>query len=291
MLKIKVKLNKKFILEAENILFEIAPSNWMLFSNRKTKELVLEGIFANKEEADREIIKFQEKFSGNLQDASITDVDNGWLNAYKFHFKPWNYKGFTFMPEWERSSSISIGEDINIFIDPGMAFGTGTHETTRLCVESLIDNYGKQSSSIGAYNFLDIGCGSGILSILAHYLGFNEVHGIDNDENAIQNSLYNSSLNLNCSKIKFEKLCVHSLGKSTYNCVVANIQSDVLINNASKLISLLKTNGILILSGILNYEAEDVSKAFDKVLDSCNFASKQTIYAKNEWCAILYKLI
>ena len=66
---------------------------------------------------------------------------------------------------------------------------------------------------------------------------------------------------------------------------------DVLINNATKLISLLKTNGILILSGILNYEAEDVSKAFDKILDSCNFASKQTIDAKNEWCAILYKLI
>ncbi|MEC8419562.1 MAG: 50S ribosomal protein L11 methyltransferase [Verrucomicrobiota bacterium] len=291
MLKIKVKLHKKFLLEAENILFEIAPSNWMLFSNRKTKDLVLEGIFANKKEADHEIMKFQKEFSGNLDDASISEIDKSWQNAYKFHFKPWKYKGFTFMPEWERSSSINNGDDINIFIDPGMAFGTGTHETTRLCAESLIDNYGKKSSSICDYNFLDIGCGSGILSILAHYLGFNQIHGIDNDENAIQNSLYNSSLNFNCSDIKFEKLCLHSMRKSTYNCIVANIQSDVLIKNASKLICLLKSNGILILSGILNYEAEDVSKAFNKVLDSFNFASKQNLSAKNEWCAIFYELI
>ncbi len=84
-----------------------------------------------------------------------------------------------------------------------MAFGTGTHETTRLCIELLIDNLDQKSDA--CYSMLDVGCGSGILSILGQHIGFKSIHGIDNDENAIQNSLQNLSLNFHESTIKFEQ--------------------------------------------------------------------------------------
>ena len=161
-----------------------------------------------------------------------------------------------------------LNSGVNIFIDPGMAFGTGTHETTRLCIELLIDNLDQKSD--GCYSMLDVGCGSGILSILGQHIGFKSIHGIDNDENAIQNSLHNLSLNFHESTIKFEHRNINTFENDSYDCIVANIQSDVLIKNAQRLIELLKNNGVLILSGILNYEIEDVGKYIDKLFEIKN---------------------
>ena len=164
------------------------------------------------------------------------------MEAYKVHFKPWSYNGYNFIPEWEKFNQVKLNSGVNIFIDPGMAFGTGTHETTRLCIELLIDNLDQKSD--GRYSMLDVGCGSGILSILGQHIGFKSIHGIDNDENAIQNSLHNLSLNFHESTIKFEQKSIDSFENDSYDCIVANIQSDVLIKNAQRLVELLKNNGI-----------------------------------------------
>ena len=113
---------------------------------------------------------------------------------------------------------------------------------------------------------------SGILSILGQHIGFKSIHGIDNDENAIQNSLHNLSLNFHESTIKFEQKSIDSFENDSYDCIVANIQSDVLIKNAQRLVELLKNNGVLILSGILNYETEDVSKVYSKLFENKNMS-------------------
>ena len=158
-----------------------------------------------------------------------------------------------------------------------MAFGTGTHETTRLCIELMIDSFIHVQNK--SNKLLDIGCGSGILSILGQFLDFESIDAIDNDINAIQNSIQNISLNFNDSKIQLVCKPISAIENNKYDCVVANIQSDILINYANKLIELLNNKGQLILSGILNYEVEDVNRKFNKLLQNKvkNLAQKKDI--------------
>lgn len=288
MFKVEAKLNKKHRLEAENILFETAPSNWMLSLNRKTKDLKLEGVFESEIEANQGVLQFEKFLSKNNYQVEVTELGNYWQKAYKEHFKPWSYNGYNFIPEWEKFNQVKLNSGVNIFIDPGMAFGTGTHETTRLCIELLIDNLDQKSD--GCYSMLDVGCGSGILSILGQHIGFKSIHGIDNDENAIQNSLHNLSLNFHESTIKFEQKSIDSFENDSYDCIVANIQSDVLIKNAQRLVELLKNNGVLILSGILNYETEDVSKVYSKLFENKNMPFISDTKFLNEWCATIFSI-
>lgn len=288
MLKVVLNINKKNRLEAENILFETAPHNWVVIFNRQTKQLTLEGVFPSKDEAEQDLSNFKEFISKYNNEVEFTKLDNEWEEAYKDHFKPWSYKSFNFIPEWEKSSHTYSKNNINIYIDPGMAFGTGTHETTRLCIELMIDSFIHVQNK--SNKLLDIGCGSGILSILGQFLGFESIDAIDNDINAIQNSIQNISLNFNDSKIQLECKPISAIENNEYDCVVANIQSDILINYANKLIDLLNNKGQLILSGILNYEVEDVDRKFNKLLQNKvkKFSTKKRHL--NEWCAIQYKI-
>ena len=191
-----------------------------------------------------------------------------------------------FVPFWEKEGlRLKDGEQA-IFIDPAMAFGTGTHETTRLCLQFLIDYFSNNNNPVGS--LIDIGCGSGILAITAKLLGFSKVHGIDNDRDAIENSLLNAKNNGLESKIVFQKEDLNSLTLYTYGCVVANIQSDILLEYSDKIInSVDKTSGILILSGILNYEIEDVTKHFQKLLNERKLKFSLNKDEKGEWAAIL----
>ena len=287
--KIKVNIKKSYLSEAENILFETVPNNWMLSLNRKTKQLFLEGIFENKEEANDALLDFQKRFSQKIDDFVVTEIDDDWKESYKYHFTKWNYKGYSFVPEWDRNSLDSNPKNNKIYIDPGMAFGTGTHETTRLCIEILIDIYTETSDTKNS--FLDVGCGSGILSILAYFLGFKKIQGIDNDDDAIKSSKDNSALNFHESIITFTNRNISTFYGDYFDCVVANIQSDILINNAHNLIRLLNRKGNLVLSGILNYEVEDVAKVFDKLFATKNLINNKVITAKGDWCSIKYQML
>ena len=109
------------------------------------------------------------------------------------------------------------------------------------------------------------------LAITAKLLGFSKVNGIDNDSDAIENSLLNAKNNGLENKIVFQE-DLNSMGLNTYGCVVANIQSDILLEYSDKIIrSVDKTSGVLILSGILDYEIDDVAKHFQKLLNERNF--------------------
>jgi ribosomal protein L11 methyltransferase len=289
MLKVTSVVDQKFLLELEGLLFETAPSPWSLILNRKTKVLILEGVFENKEEVRKEIQKLNELLPFNIDQNKVEDLDESWEKAYKDHFQSWSYKDFKFVPEWERNSLDQNGNISCIYIDPGMAFGTGTHETTRLCIELITDIFYK--NSIPKDRFLDIGCGSGILSILAQAVGFRCITGIDNDENAIINSKQNLSLNFESSKINFTKKCINSIETNSFDCIVANIQADVLMTHSDRLTRSLCKNGNLILSGILDYEINEVIKTFQKQLITSNLNGKTQTRQLNEWCAIHIELL
>lgn len=285
MYKALVTLPPKSLTEIENILFEIAPSNWVLSLNRKTRILTLEGLFSNEQDAHCGITNFKTFYSGHPIKFSLEKVhNNDWTNSYKHHFKTWSYKNFNFIPEWERDQVQLNSEDIPIYIDPGMAFGTGAHETTRLCIEFLIDQYNSVQKTHGA--LLDVGCGSGILSILAKHIGFNHVLGIDNDNDAISNARLNARLNFSQINIALEKTALEKVKEKSFLCVIANIQSDVLISNSIKLVEL--ANSCLILSGILNYEVNDVIKVFQKNLNHKMPEFKHEVKSKGEWSTICF---
>ena len=117
MLKVTAKLDKKHKLEAENILFETAPNSWMLSLNRRTKVLTLEGVFQTKSEAQNELSIFQEFLSKNNIAIEFDELNNNWREAYKEHFKPWNYGRYNFIPEWEsRTLSRFNTMDLTTFV-------------------------------------------------------------------------------------------------------------------------------------------------------------------------------
>ena len=289
MLKVECKLDRSKIRIVENILYEISPTNWVIITNRNTKESKLQGSFIDKNVATEEINKLQNLLGENLPISSETNLEDDWKEAYKLHFKPWHYKNFKFVPSWEKEISDVESSNLIISIDPGMAFGTGTHETTRLCLEFLIDQYSFQREVSPKSSLIDIGCGSGILAITAAKLGFKKILGIDNDYDAIENALLNSKKNCLSDSITFKQIELAKVTNSHYQCVIANIQADVLLLNSSVIINLLRyQNSSLILSGILNYEVEHVIKAYQKDLISHGLNCKVVEKSLGEWSALLF---
>jgi ribosomal protein L11 methyltransferase len=289
MLKVECKLDRSKIRIVENILYEISPTNWVIITNRNTKESKLQGSFIDKNVATEEINKLQNHLGENLPISSETNLEDDWKEAYKLHFKPWHYKNFKFVPSWEKEISDVESSNLIISIDPGMAFGTGTHETTRLCLEFLIDQYSFQREVSPKSSLIDIGCGSGILAITAAKLGFKKILGIDNDYDAIENALLNSKKNCLSDSITFKQIELAKVTNSHYQCVIANIQADVLLLNSSVIINLLRyQNSSLILSGILNYEVEHVIKAYQKDLTSHGLNCKVVEKSLGEWSALLF---
>jgi len=141
----------------------------------------------------------------------------------------------------------------SIIIDPGSGFGTGSHPTTQLCLKWIEKNNDSNSSLI------DYGCGSGILSIAANKFGYARVVGVDNDHQALLNAERNKALN--SSDIVFFHSNDYDHSES-YDITVANILLNTIISLRETLISSLKENGILILSGILEEQASDIIDAF-----------------------------
>jgi ribosomal protein L11 methyltransferase len=291
MLKVECNLNRSKIRIVEHILYEISPTNWVIITNRNTKKSKLQGNFIDKNIATEEINKLQNLLGENLLFSNETNLEDDWKEAYKLHFKPWQYKNFKFVPSWEEEKSDDESGKLIVSIDPGMAFGTGTHETTRLCLEFLIDQYSLTNEINSNLSLIDIGCGSGILAITAAKLGFKNILGIDNDSVAIENAFLNSKKNNLSDTIVFKQVELAKITNSHYQCVIANIQADVLLLNSSVLINLLRNQkSSLILSGILNYEVEDVIKAYQKDLNTHGLKCKVVEKSLGEWSALLFSI-
>ena len=185
-----------------------------------------------------------------------------WRDSYKAHFKAWQFGPLHWVPVWEREAfELPTGHEV-LWLDPGLAFGTGNHETTRLCVERLVQwaQTAKKNATI-----LDAGCGSGILALSAAKLGFTHVAGFDNDPEAVRVSEENAEMNGLAGHVAFyEGDLISGLEGRRADLVMANILGHVLIAFAPQLVASVAPGGTLVLSGILAQENAEVCTAFQK---------------------------
>lgn len=189
--------------------------------------------------------------------------DEDWSQTWKAHFKPLRVgRRFVVAPTWEKVEPKP--EDLVIRIDPGRAFGTGHHETTRLCLEWLEIHAGNKPLGPGSSpgSLLDVGTGSGILAIGAALLGFKKIVGVDNDPEAVEVAVPNIELNALCGKIRVVCGSARDV-RGRFDVVISNIQSLPLLRMSRILAAKVKNGGRLALSGILVEQAEDVRAEYE----------------------------
>jgi ribosomal protein L11 methyltransferase len=208
--------------------------------------------------------------------------EDDWANNWKQYFKPLNVgERLLIKPEWEQTDNPE--NRIILEIEPGMVFGTGSHATTRLCMEKL-EQCVKEGDRV-----LDLGCGSGILAIAALLLGAKEAAGIDIDPNAIaishenarKNHLEPQRLKVIAGNIIEDEECRRQLGEG-YDVVVANIVANVIIGLCPFVPEKLKKDGYFITSGIIEPRLEEVKAALEE-----NGFEILSIAAEEDWRAIL----
>ena len=202
--------------------------------------------------------------------------EEDWAFAWKKYYKPVKIGNkLVICPSWEDYSP-KDGEVV-LSLDPGMAFGTGTHETTRLCLKTL------ENIVAGGEEVLDIGCGSGILSAAAVLLGAESAVGVDIDEVAVRVAGENAELNGISNKTEF--ICGDLAEKihGKYDIVCANIVADIIMRFAVTVPDYIKNGGYFLTSGIIDSRADEV---LDFVLD-CGF----TLCSRKEesgWVSLLF---
>ena len=194
-----------------------------------------------------------------------------WATAWKAYYKPIRIgKRLVVTPPWETPA---LGpDDLAIVVDPGMAFGTGSHPTTQLCLVAL-EEYVQPGLSVA-----DIGTGSGILAIAAAKLGASPVAASDNDPIAVTIARENAAVNGVSVSV------ADLLPTGPYAVVVANILADVIIGMAGPLAEWTQPGGTLIASGIIDTREADVRQA----VEAAGFVSKDTRH-QGEWVALIFE--
>lgn len=200
--------------------------------------------------------------------------NSDWISSYQNSIKPVKCGSFYIRPSWHESSK----DDINIIIDPALAFGSGHHESTSSCLE-LISEFcaGKKELKTA----LDVGCGSGILSIALAKIDF-EVSSCDTESQAVESTKQNASKN----SVELKEVLLGSIDKANaaYDVICANIIADVIFMLAPELKARLNEGGYLILSGILDRYKERILSEFSELKLIKNIT-------KNEWESFIYQKI
>ncbi|HHW47177.1 MAG TPA: 50S ribosomal protein L11 methyltransferase [Clostridiaceae bacterium] len=221
------------------------------------------------------ISRFLDIGKGSIDFSELCEDD--WANAWKKYYRPLHLsQRLVVTPSWEHYESRE-GE-IVIRLDPGMAFGTGTHETTQMCA-IMLEKYTAKGDSV-----IDVGCGSGILSIIAAKLGASQVTAVDIDEIAVKVTKENLVKNNVSGHVTATVGVLADLKKSKADIVVANIIADVIIDMVNVLPYYLKAGGHFIASGIIKERAEEVREVY------CNrgFDIVEKM-EKGEWVAMVFR--
>lgn len=221
----------------------------------------VEELLTQVEEGLQETAMFVDIGAGTITSGETEDKD--WINNWKEFFKPFTVDDILIKPTWEEIPQ-EHKDKLMIEIDPGTAFGTGSHETTQLCIRAL-QKYVHPGDQV-----LDIGTGSGILGIAAVKLGAGRAFGTDLDENAVAAAIENVAVNhisaeqfpIVTGNILDDEALQKQAGLETYDIVVANILAPVIIMLTGEADRHLKPGGIFITSGIIDMKEEAVKEAF-----------------------------
>jgi ribosomal protein L11 methyltransferase len=265
MIQILVEIPKSMQHGFEDRFMEMVIPSWTICEDRIRHRLDLIGYFDSPEEGLKSYTSIRARFPELAEHPAISPVaDRDWKEAYKEHFQPWCAGGLHWVPAWLKEKYPLPEGAKAIYLDPGMAFGTGNHETTRLCAVRLIEAAREWGDSIGKRTVIDAGCGSGILAISAAKIGFGSVSGFDIDLAAVQISNENATFNGLGGKIPFNvgglEKCLP--GKQA-DLVLANILANVLTQYADILLGSVLPGGWLVLSGILATEVGGVKNVFE----------------------------
>ena len=270
MIKATFPLPEELVSPLENLLCELAPSNWYLLINRLSHEGTLEGFFDSRERALEAWAILSQRFPACVESFPLeisTMEDRDWKDAYKEHFHPWSIGLLHFVPEWQRETYVLPEGGKVLYVDPGMAFGTGLHETTRLCLVAITEFFEEVDPE--GLSCIDVGCGSGILALSAKLLGAGNVKGVDIDPDAVRISIENATANGMAGEVIFTTNGIaDGLCSESADLVMANIQADVLCANAELLLSAVRPQGLLALSGILSIEAQKTAALFQETIIS-----------------------
>ena len=295
-----VSIGEKIKDKFDSVDKNVVDNSYMMSSDNIFSEEMYNEILSNVKKELEEYRDFMDM--GSLTFSEELLDDEIFLNKWKQNFKSIKIDNINILPSWEKNIN---DKDINIYIEPGNAFGTGQHETTRLCVLALKDIINENNVE----NFLDIGAGSGILSIIAHKLGAKKVYAIEIDENCEFNLLENLKLNSidNVTKIDETHLDIvkndkqefiygfgnvitdawlkEFLSAKKFDIIVANILAPVIISLIEKadLVSYLNKGGKLVLSGIIKEKEKDVIKVLEETGKTKNIVSKED----GEWVSIV----
>jgi ribosomal protein L11 methyltransferase len=265
--------------EASALLFELGASG---VEERDATTLVkgtagkrtLVAAFESHEEAQAALGAVDASWAGRIEEI----VGDAWRDAWKAHFRPFVLcPGVVVRPPWEtyeRADGISHV----IELEPGRAFGTGLHETTSLVTEALAAH----PESFRDRAVLDVGCGSGILAIVALVLGASRARAIDNDPDVIDVVKENAERNGLVSRIETDATPVEDL-QETFDTVVANIEADVLTRLAKPIGARVNPGGLLVLSGVLFPQKERVALAYEDAFELLDTPQK------GEWIALVFR--
>jgi ribosomal protein L11 methyltransferase len=210
---------------------------------------------------------------------TITDPD--WEEQWKKYFKPLRIsKDIVVKPTWERYTP--TGRDIVIEIDPGMAFGTGQHPSTRMCIKALEDILLKDRS-IEKWKVLDVGTGTGILGISCAKLGAEKVVCLDIDSKAVEISRKNIAINRVEDRVEIINEDV-LMCDDTFDLILANLTAETLLKFRSHLISIVGTGGYLIISGIIDQDKTVIEEGF-----LTNNVTLHSVITEKEWVCYTLK--
>lgn len=237
-----------------------------LLQKDRTKGII--HVYISPEENPAEAISFlSDRYKAEGIPFAISTADcamEDWINNWKKYFKPIPVgESLLIRPTWE--DHYNPGGRRVLHLEPGLAFGTGTHETTRLCME-LIEDYLRPQMDV-----LDVGCGSGILSVAALLMGARSATGVDIDELAVKTAKENADINHVGDRFTAVAGNLTDKIEGKYHMVVANIVADVIIELTQNIDQFMYRDTVYILSGIIDSREQDVREALaDKfeIIDS-----------------------
>jgi ribosomal protein L11 methyltransferase len=212
--------------------------------------------------------------SARVEPAVVPEVD--WVARFRETFHRFEAGGFTIAPPWDRPERRGNDGDV-ILVDPGRAFGTGTHETTRLCLGALRSLH--RERPLG--RVLDVGTGTGILAIAASRLGASSATGVDLDPDSIASARLHAAMN------DVPLWLVRADGgrpfrSGAFDTVVANLSTSLLRSRRSEILFLAASSSVLVLSGMLAEDASEVGAAYEA-------AGAQELLTDGEWACLVFR--
>ncbi|WP_018658707.1 50S ribosomal protein L11 methyltransferase [Allofustis seminis] len=203
--------------------------------------------------------------------------DEDWLFEWEKYYQPIHLsKSIQIIPSWEKDKGFEIQHCENIYLNPGVAFGTGDHPTTQLCAEA-IEEYLDNSAIV-----YDVGTGSGILAIISAQLGAKSVYGFDYDAQAIHSAEQNAALNPLKIPIQFEQKDLLENVTKPADLIIANILEPIILRLIPMIPPLLNLDGVFIISGILNEQVPHIKRKLAE-----HQLIIKAIKNKGEWAAII----